>query len=1439
MKGKIIRVGVKLRYFIFSFFICLTLSSQNFKIEKLDIKDGLLDNSVRNIIQDKEGYLWFGTLNGLSRFDGENFKNYKSIPGDTTSLANSRMIKIKEDRYGYIWCWSDHNTLQRLDPKTNRIVNLQAYIKEISIKDFKIVSNGDVWVWGDYGCVRIKTKDKKGAVESDVFTIENRIDFIFEDQKGAIWVGTDKGIIRIDLSNKKPQVDRFFKDIKFTSFSLYKNTIWLGTQSNGIFKYALETNTFDTLRDLNQKINNRPIFCIKHLNSKTILLGSDKFLFELSLDNYTLTAIYKDEFNGISKIFIDSFNDSWLITRERGIFKYTSSTKTVAYYGLKSKERDFLGIPDRLKILEDSNKNIWIGIHGSGLFFYNRFKNEFINYRYNLEKVESISSDIVLSLFEDSSKNLWVGTTYGGVTKINLSKKNFIWHTPIKNAHNFFENEIRASVEDSQGNLWLGSKGGKIFCYKNDNLLYTLPDDLSNENRLKLENTNVYSLFIDHADNLWVGTRGKGLFVLKDIINSPLKNIKITHFDNKKLKVLDNVYSIVQDENKTYWIGSEGSGLTRLTDPFINPKTITYTYGKATNQLVSNNIRYLFFDKDQNLWIGSSDGLNILPAAQLNKANKRFISIESKQNDKTSLSHNAIDYIFQASDHSIYVATMGGGLNILTYKDFKSNKFIWRHLNEDNGLFANKVFAVQEDSENNIWISTNLGINKYYTKQDKFEHFLIEKDYGLNYFTESCVLKISNGDFLFGHHNGFVTFNPKHIIKDTTSYPIVLSRIFINGSEVLPSKSKLISKNIAYEKGIALSYKQNTIRLDFSVLDFKHPKKIQYSYKLDNFDENWSARLTTNSAIYQNLPYGKYTFLLKATNSDGIELPEILKFKINITPPFFKSTLGYVLIVLFTGGVFFIFLYLYKKQISAKHEVLFSERLNDKKLKYYTNISHEFKTPLTLISCYLQEVVDDKRLSKDTRYNTKQIQKSTTYLLDLVEQILDFRKIREDKMRLSLKHINIVNFIQNICNEFKPLADKEAITLIFNPKEKAVFGHIDIKVVKKVMYNMLSNAIKFTSANKKITIVLDFHKTNDVIKLRIKDEGIGISIEDQKNLFERFSKSENSSGIGLFYVKELILCHKGTIAVESDLGEGTCFTITLPVHKKYYSKEDVKTTEVIIDDDHLRSHLTPIKTKTSDNVVKKHKNKTMLIIEDNQDMQRYLCKKFDPLFNVITAVNGEEGVKCAIHKLPDIIICDVMMPVMNGIETIKLLRENFNTCHIPIILLTANSSEQKKIEGIKIGADDFINKPFNFNHLRLKVDALIAQRDKIIKSFTKNPELSLNIITNSEDDKNFIEKVKQLVEESEGGVNVNIIGAEMGFSRTGFYTKIKDITGESPHEFIKVIQMKKAALLLKSTNYTITEIASICGFGDGNYFSKVFKKHFKKSPKAYQIDHKA
>ncbi|MDD3321202.1 MAG: two-component regulator propeller domain-containing protein [Paludibacter sp.] len=1426
--------------FFFSSIFCI---AQEIQFDHIDINDGLADNSVRKIFQDKKGYMWFATLNGLSRYDGNNFRNFNAKVGTENSLIYNSISIAKEDHWGYIWCLTYDGKIQIVDPTRNKVINLQPNVLKSNqlFRNFTLTHQNQLWLWGNQGVVKITynnelSKFQPEFIDTKFIGIGNSIHFLFEDSQHNVWLGTDLGLVKyVDSGTMNPKINNYFERTSFISFFEGKENIWFGTNNDGIRIFNKKNRKFDTKNSINLKLKDYPIYCILPLSNDRIILGSKKILFDVNLQSQIFFEIKHTVLKDISGFFRDSKNNIWLIPTNRGVYRYDYNNKSLLYFDLNSKSREFLGDVDRQLFYEDSNKDLWVGIDGGGLFKYIPLQERFESFTFSEENSHSLSSDVVLSICEDNSKNLWIGTMHGGLNKLNLTSDKIKWHIPNHEPLNILENEIRSTVKDIKGNLWVGSKGGQIICYdSNYKITDNFPSDLTDDFKKKLYNINIYCLFIDKTNNLWIGTKGRGMFVIKNIHNLN-KKIDIIHYQPEKYPALDNVYSIKQDYYGQYWIGSFKNGLSLLKNPFSHFEISTFENSEVEGSILSNYIRYVFLDSKHNLWIGTSRGISLLPNLYLRNPKGKFISIVNDSKNLSSLSYNSVDYIYEGSNKKIYVATMGGGLNQLESYNVDSLKFKWKSFNTSSGLSSNTIYAIQEDNNKNLWLSTSLGLNKYNIKNEHIEIFYIEKKHRLSYFTESCAQKLNNGDILFGNRKGFITFNPKEINKISTKFPVVFSRLFINGIEILPEESKILLKSIENTNEINLTYKENSIRLDFSVLDYSNPEKIQYSYILEGKDENWSPLLSSNIAIYQNLPPANYIFRLKATNSDGFLIPGELILKVNIKPPFIKSPLGYTLIICILIIVVVIGLRFYKKQITIQQEIIYADRLNNKKLEYYTNISHEFKTPLTLIIGPAQDLIRENQADNGVTYYAQKILNNAGYLLQLVEQILDFRKISENKQTLQVAHVNINNLVRNIYLEFKPLAEKGDYKYNFVDHDHEIYGYVDQKVLSKITYNLLSNAFKFTSAGKSISLEILTSDNDRLLTLNFRDEGKGISIENQLTLFERFGKSDNSSGLGLSYVKELVDMHTGKISVESELERGTIFTIQIPIDEASYSKSDIL--EGVSEELNYLEPTDTSKNDTLDDTNPDEFGSSILIIEDNDEMREYLNKKFSQFYKVYLASNGKEGVQVANEVLPDLIISDVMMPIMDGIEATSILRDNFDTSHIPIILLTANSSEEKRLEGLETGADDYINKPFDFTQLQLKIKNIIEKRQKLLQNFNKEPELQIEILTKSKQDKKFIEKVTTLIEENLGKpvFNIDLLSSEMGCSRTLFYKKMKAITGDTPNIYINTIQMKKAAMLLKNTNYSVLDVSVMVGYNDSIYFSKTFKKHFGVNPKTYQI----
>ncbi|MBN1926002.1 MAG: response regulator, partial [Prolixibacteraceae bacterium] len=1200
------------------------------------------------------------------------------------------------------------------------------------------------------------------------------------------------------------------------------------------------------------------ITCMYHNNQNDILFGTsvgDVVLFNPFNKTYTyFKSGPKNDLDAVlvSGIFADSYGVFWLITEKRGVYKFNPESGKFNYFDLNSTNRVFLGEPDKQIFLEDSNKDLWIGINGGGLFLFNRGKNSFKQFSHDPQNSGSLSSDIILSLYEDRSKNLWIGTSYGGVNKISLKKEEIIRIRPVETPTTGFDNYIRSVTTDVLGNVWVGTKAGKIYVYRGEKKYGTIPDDM--HNKQSFPSTNVYCLFFDNEHNLWIGSKGNGIYVIKSLLNyvNDLnnKNIEVVHFshnpDNDNSLISNDVYSILQDVYGQYWIGMLNGGLNLLTNPFDKPgfKHIVALNG-GPGGIVSNEVRDLFFDNQQNLWIASSEGISILENKYLKADLKQFINLQPSLTNPKSMLGKVVYQIKQTKNHDILLAMLGGGVNQLKSEDFRQKNFVWQH--QKSQILSPNVYCIEEDNEGNIWMGTDNGLYRQNAIDGVVEKYRIKSSLMPLTFSENCSGKTLKQELVFGSNDGFIMFHPDSIQKDTIEYPLMFSRLEINGEVITSSKSDILDKSIEAQNEITLTHSQNNISLYFSVLDFVEPDAIQYSYFLEGYDTYWSKPSTNNFASYRKLPAGDYLLKVKATNSSGTWIKKPAELSITIRPSFWQSTTGYTLIILIVlSFVTLISIVLYR-QIIIQNKIKIDKTINEKRIEYYTNISHEFKTPLSLILNPVEEIILSHKSSDFAREKGMQIKKNAIYLKRLIEQILDFRKIREGKMQLSVSEVNLIEFFREIYLVFLPLAKKMGILFEYDYSPESYNGFIDIKQMEKITYNLLSNAFRFTSKGKHVLLKITVNEMAEQLKIEVEDEGIGIDEQELPKIFDRFYNSKSSSGIGLFYTRELVNLHKGDITAANNINGGATFTVTIPLSKEKYSESEMlkdNASPLAFD---LNS-ITDIETIVSEGPAteKVHMHivdhmETILIVEDNNDMRKYLSSELSTMYKILEANNGEEGIEIARKEMPALIISDVVMPLMDGYKMTKTLKSDFDTSHIPIILLTAESSEDNILMGTECGADDFIIKPFQLSYLIAKVEQIIMQRKKLKERYKR--DLSENNIakdTHHRTESVFMEKIQKLIIDNlaNPALNVDSLVEEMKISRTLFFKKMKAASGYAPNEYLRMVKMKEAARLIKNTDQSISEIGVAVGFNDSNYFGKTFKKYYGSTPSEYRSNSK-
>ena len=949
----------------------------------------------------------------------------------------------------------------------------------------------------------------------------------------------------------------------------------------------------------------------------------------------------------------------------------------------------------------------------------------------------------------------------------------------------------------------------------------------------------------------------------------------------------NNVYCVYEDHHGRIWAATFAGGINYISQGehgetvFINHRNNLKGYPID----VCYKARFITSDNNGRLWVGTTTGAVAFDENFKKPEDIQFHHFSRVPNDTKSLSNNDVHWIIATQQKELYLATFGGGLNKLIsisengHGEFKSYSVL-------DGLSSDVLLSIREDHKQNLWISTENGICKFVPSGERFENY-DERSISFRVrFSEAASTLTSGGDMLFGTSNGLFMFTPDSIRKSSYVPPVVFSKLMVANEDVIPGEKSILKVDLDDTQELVLSHDENIFSVQYAALDYTNPQNIQYAYILDGFEKQWTFADRQRSVTYTNLPKGDYIFRVRSTNSDGVWVDNERILNITILPSFWETPLAYVLYVCFVLLIIFVAVYILFTIYRLKHEVSVEQQISDIKLRFFTNISHELRTPLTLIAGPVEQVLKNDKLPADAREQLVVVERNTNRMLRLVNQILDFRKIQNKKMKMQVQQLNVVAFVRKIMDNFESVAEEHNIDFLFQTEKEALNLWVDADKFEKIVFNLLSNAFKYTPNGKMITVFI--REDEGTVSVGVQDQGIGIAENKRKSLFVRFENlvdknifNQASSGIGLSLVKELVEMHKATISVDSRLGEGSCFKVDFLKGKEHYNSsvefilEDsvaplsmerivdianssLQTEAAIADAPDLE--VSAVKEEAEESSSKE----LMLLVEDNQELRSFLRSIFASTYRVVEASEGMEGWSKALKYLPDIIISDVMMPEKDGIEMTRELRADMTTSHIPIILLTAKTTIESKLEGLEYGADDYITKPFSATYLQARVENLLMQRKKL-QNFYRD---SLTHVTVSEtpvaqgetlaghasaepvssaaeepampemspNDRKFMDKLVDLMEQNmdNGELVVDDLVRELAVSRSVFFKKLKTLTGLAPIEFIKEMRIKRAAQLIETGEFNMTQISYMVGINDPRYFSKCFKAQVGMTPTEYR-----
>jgi signal transduction histidine kinase/ligand-binding sensor domain-containing protein/DNA-binding response OmpR family regulator len=1364
-----------------------------------------------------------------------NSQNYNFV-SKTDIITRVAVYTITQDDFGFIWMGTNGTGLIRYDG-----IDYNSYRNELN--DSTSISSSLIY------CTKI-------------------------DSKKRLWIGTEEGL---NLYDRK--LDRFKKislgNAKFTNASIRCietdniGNLYVGTLTQGLFKLNLETFGVEKISNSTLSSDSRiiNINCIRWEKSGRIFVGTNFGLKEVdiesnSLVNSILLPIKEGSLvnSSVYTLIFDNLNDLWVGTLSNGVFKVKLDI------GRKNEHNTYEHFPisDKkiLSMIQLEDGSLMFGTENDGLFHLNTSGAVIKNYLYDKTDNYSIRSNSIWSLFVDDNQRIWMGYYNNGVA---VSDKLYNKFNSIEsltgNMNSLTVGSVTGIIKDEIGDLWIAMDGGGIDKINSKSGNYTHINKSNFKEYSGLTSDYLETIFIDSKQNIWTGSWDGGVYLLK----KGSKNFINFNTQNTNGNLASNtILSFAEDSNGIIWIGSFFRGLHSY-----NPSTNEITHHNSKpfvqNGITTSDVRDLLVDSENTIWLGTTKGL--FKIRKHTDEEYSIISMGEKMAKKfnNEASANYVLSLLLDVKGNLWVGTRGAGL---CKYNTKTDEIFW--YNKLTGLNEENIVGIVQSLDGNLWVSGNSGLTKLDENKNEISTYSINDGLLSNDYNFNATLIDKDGILYFGNFIGIDYFNPKEIKINKSVPSLYLIGFKLFNKDVVPKKKgSPLNKVIAETKSIVLDHTQSVFTIEYAGLNFTRTEKNQYAYYLEGLEDTWNYVGNIRSATYTSLNHGEYNFKLKAANNDGIWNEEPLMLKITILPPWWKTKWAIFAYISFLLISLYILNRMAQIRIREK-QIITNERLkriqegelNEKKFQFFTNISHEFRTPLTLILNPIANLINDNTLNLPSSVKEKHqiIRKNADRLTRLISELLDFRKLEMNRLEVNAKKINLVVFTREIVSYFEGEASDRNIFLSADADVSEFDIWADESMLEKIIFNILSNAFKVTPEGGAITLTISIKndesdifkddpesKSREFVEIRISDTGPGLEPNQLKKIFERFYQVDNlnkayygGTGIGLEVVKSFVQLHDGKVRVKSELGKGTTFQVFLPTGKEHFSEKELeevsKSPFFIKNPKYELNDLTKANENTT-RIEKGIKSCTLLIVEDNSELRNYLKVELQDQYKIITATNGKEGLKLVNEYLPDIIITDVIMPEMDGLDFCKTIKSDIRTSHIPVLMLTAKALIDDRIESIEIGADAYMIKPFDMRLVKLRLEQLVKSRKLIFdKYFSAISGVAENENTTSID-KVFIQKILTYINDniSDSDLSVELLASELNLSRSQLYRKVKTLTGQTVNEFLRKIRLQRAKQILEKGSANVSEVCYHVGFGSPSYFTKCFKAHFGILPTEVEI----
>lgn len=1347
----------------------LQAQPSGYQFSGIDIFSGLSNNQVNCIYKDVKGFMWFGTMSGLNRYDGYSFKIFRHQPRDSTSLIDDYISGISEAPGRKLFIQTRNGDCI-YDQRTETFQPAERYLQGMGLPakglqrvvlagtNYLFVYSHLIFSYDVNAGIRLifsgAGKEGSGSIADVKPDSKNNLVIIYTD---GLITRTERGTGRIISTHTTLIPELKDKPRNFSLFVDKTDNFWIYVAINplvpnepfGLVHFDIQKNVLRKLSKDNGILNNDLIFGLTQDDQGWVWVGTDH--------------------GGVNLVNPVDFSSMFIVNN--------ADIKTsIAQNSIYSLYKDDRGI-------------IWVGTYKRGISYYHERIFKFPLFRHQLSNPQSLPYDDVNRFIEDGEGNIWIGTNGGGLIRFNPKTQQF---------HQYLH-------------------------------------DPANEN--SLGNDVIVSLFIDQEKKMWIGTYFGGL--------DCFDGTKFTHYRHgNEAGTLsdDRVWEIYEDRNRQLWVGTVNGGLNKLDRRTNKFTAIT---AEMPNSVSTNYISAIQEDGKGNLWVGTSKGLDILE-----KNTGKFLHFKSETGQ---LSDNYIISIYKDSQNNMWVGTRDG-LNVID-PDFKR----FQSFNMNDGLPDKHILNILEDDQHHLWISTPSGISKIEIRNsaDKIELKCQNYDEldGLQgrQFNENAALKVRSGEILFGGANGFNFFKPQNIRSNKQIAPVVLTDLQIFNKSILANVPynghNILTRSLAETEEITLNYNENDLSVDFSALNFTNSEKNRYAYILEGFNNLWINTSAKNRrATYTNLDPGSYVLRVVGSNEDGVWNETGTSLRITILPPFWRSNWAYFLYAALTLGILFLsrqmIIHKARQRFALEQERKEAHRLHELdnlKIKFFTNVSHEFRTPLALIISPLSRILKEAKTSEQHR-QLEMVSRNAKRLLNMVNHLLDFRNLENQEFRLNITQGDIIRFIREASYSFTDLAEKKNISFSCVCSHEQLQADFDADKLERILFNLLSNAFKFTPQSGRVQVSVKVMEglTENLVEILVEDSGIGIDPAIKDKIFERFYQSDlpagilnQGSGIGLAIAREFVKMQEGTITVDSAPGNGSRFMVKLPFAKK---EEEPFVHQVSPGSEASISKLITA-GQNHQQIIRQH---TLLLVEDNEDFRMYLRETLQEYYYIIEAADGKAGWQKTLSGHPDLVVSDITMPEMNGIELCKKIKSDPRTRQIPVVLLTALTGEEELLNGLRTGVTDYMTKPFSVEVLLHRIKNILEHQDSLKKIYSRVINAKTTEIQADSPSENFIHRALEIVEKNMGNPDFSVeeLGKELFMSRAATYKRIFAITGKSPIEFIRSLRLQKAAQLLTKTQMSVSEIAYEVGFNNPKYFSRYFKAEFTMVPSAYVAEMK-